>query len=366
MTAARLAFAAVLAASVAPSAWADITFALGIPATGGQIVAIGAQAQRGTEAAVEAINAAGGIRGEKVVLQIADDACDPKQAVSVANQMASRGIKFVVGHLCSGASIAASNVYAEEGILMITASATAPELTERDLPLVFRACGRDDQQGTVAGRFIADKFPNARIAIVDDKQVYGHGLAVNAQAALTEHGKTPVFTGAVNAGERDFSAIVSRLKQERVDVVYYGGYHTELGLIVRQARQAGLDARFMGADGLATAEFWSITGQAGAGTLFTFTADAKSRPEASAALARLKQGDAQPDNFTFYYYAATTALADAIKDVGPDPQAVARDLHAKAFPTVVGAMRFDAKGDLIDPQCVIYEWKDGHYAPTKL
>ncbi|GGG34471.1 ABC transporter substrate-binding protein [Chelatococcus composti] len=354
--------AALLAASPAR---ADVTFALGIPATGGQIAAIGAQARLGAEAAVKAINDKGGIKGEKLVLEIADDQCDPKSAVSAANQVVSKGIRFVVGHLCSGASIAASGVYDEEGILMMTASATAPELTDRGMKLVFRACGRDDQQGVVAAKFIADKFKGKKVAIVHDKQVYGQGLAEAAKKTLAEAGVTPAYEGSVNAGERDFSALVARLKQEGIDIVYYGGYHTELGLIVRQARQAGLETRFVGADGLATNEFWSIAGEGGAGTLFTFSADVKAKPSAKDVYEELKKSG-EPDNFAFYYYAAVQALADAVARAGKEPEAVAEDLRKNSFETVVGSFRFDAKGDLIDPEYVIFEWRDGAYAPTKL
>lgn len=349
----------------ATSARADVAIALGIPATGGQIAALGAQAKLGAETAVAAINAKGGINGEKINLQIADDQCDPKNAVSAANQVVSRGTKFVLGHLCSGASIAASDVYNDEGVLMLTASATAPDLTERGYPLVFRANGRDDQQGAVGGKFIVDKFKDKRIAIVDDKQVYGQGLAREAGKVLEAAGIKPVYTGTVNAGERDYSALVSRLKEDKVDVVYYGGYHTELGLIVRQARQAGLQTRFIGADGLAANEFWSVAGEGGAGTLFTFSADVKERPSAQEAYAELKKGG-EPDNFAFYYYAAAQALAKAIGEAGQDPEAVAKALHEGSFDTIVGTFRFDAKGDLVDPEYVVFEWNNGSYAPTKL
>lgn len=349
----------------ATAARADVTIALGIPATGGQIAALGAQAKLGVETAIEAINAKGGINGEKIVLQIADDQCDPKNAVSAANQVVSRGIKFVLGHLCSGASIAASDVYHDEGVLMLTASATAPALTERGYPLVFRANGRDDQQGSVGGKFIAEKFKDKRIAVIDDKQVYGQGLAKEATKVLEEAGIKPVYIGTVNAGERDYSALVSRLKDEKVDVAYYGGYHPELGLIVRQARQAGLNTRFVGADGLAANEFWSVAGEGGNGTLFTFSAEAKDKPSAQEAYAAMKKGG-EPDNFAFYYYAATQTLAKAIADAGKDPNAVAKALKSESFDTIVGTFRFDEKGDLVNPEYVIFEWQNGDYDPTKL
>lgn len=360
---AGVAMLALLAGTSA--AHADVTIALGIPATGGQIAALGAQAKLGAETAVAAINAKGGINGEKINLQIADDQCDPKNAVSAANQVVSRGIKFVLGHLCSGASIAASDVYNDEGVLALTASATAPELTERGYPLIFRANGRDDQQGAVGGKFIVDKFKDKRIAIIDDRQVYGQGLAREAGKVLEAAGVKPVYVGTINAGERDYSALVSRLKDENVDVVYFGGYHTELGLIVRQARQAGLETRFIGADGLAANEFWSVAGEGGAGTLFTFSAAAKDLPSAQEAYAELKKGG-EPDNFAFYYYAAAETLAQAIAKAGQDPEKVAEVLKSDSFDTIVGTFRFDEKGDLVDPEYVIFEWNNGAYEPTKL
>jgi branched-chain amino acid transport system substrate-binding protein len=359
-----LALASVLTLTAEPGR-ADVTIALGIPATGGQIAALGAQARLGAEAAVAAINAKGGIKGEKIVLEIADDQCDPKSAVAAANQLASRGTKFVLGHLCSGASISASNVYNEEGILMITGSATAPDLTERGLKLVFRACGRDDQQGSVAANFIAQRLKPKRVAVIHDKQVYGRGLAEKAEATLKGAGVAPVYTGSITAGERDYGALVARLKQDNIEVVYYGGYHTELGLIARQARQAGLPARFVGADGIASAEFWSLAGDAGAGTLFTFSADPKGRPAAQDAYAQMKK-NGEPDNFSFYYYAALTVLADAIAEAGKNPQKVAQVLRSRPFETIVGPMRFDAKGDLTNPEYVVYEWQNGAYTPSKL
>ena len=138
---------------------------------------------------------------------------------------------------------------------------------------------------------IADKFKGKKVAIVHDKQVYGQGLAEAAKKTLADAGVTPAYEGSVNAGERDFSALVARLKQEGIDIVYYGGYHTELGLIVRQARQAGLETRFVGADGLATNEFWSIAGEGGAGTLFTFSADVKAKPSAQSVMRLLSESE---------------------------------------------------------------------------
>ena len=138
-------------ATLSAAAFADITIATAGPMTG-QYASFGAQMKAGAEQAVEDINAAGGVNGEKLVLEIGDDACDPKQAVAVANQMASKGVKLMAGHFCSGSSIPASAVYAEEGIIQISPASTNPKFTdERPGEGIFRVCGRDDQQGQVAG-----------------------------------------------------------------------------------------------------------------------------------------------------------------------------------------------------------------------
>lgn len=353
-----------VAGALATPAVAQVEVALAIPATGGQIAALGAQARLGAEAAVEAINARGGVRGQKLVLRVVDDQCDPRVAVNAANQIVSRGIKFVLGHLCSGASIAASKVYEEEGIVMLTGSATAPELTERAMVMIFRACGRDDQQGHVGARFAIERLQPKRIAVVHDKQVYGKGLADKADSVFREAGLIPALSATITAGERDFSSLVTRLKQENIELVYFGGYHTELGLLVRQARLGGVDARFVAGDGLSSDEFWTLAGEGAAGTLFTFSPDPRSSDAGRPVYEELrKKGD--PDNFAFYYYAAAQVLADAIAKAGPVPESVATVLRTQSFDTVVGKLEFDRKGDLKDPKYVVYEWADGKYAPSR-
>jgi branched-chain amino acid transport system substrate-binding protein len=364
------AWAAGLALAHAAPAAADVTIGMGLGLSG-PVAAIGEQSRRGAEAAVAAINREGGVLGgEKLVLEIADDACDPKQAVAVANRFASQGVGLVVGHMCSSPAIAAADVYAEEGAVMITASATNPTLTEQGHDTVFRACGRDDQQGAVAGTLLAERYGDQKVAVVDDKSAYGKGLAEQAAVAMRARGVEPALTASVNAGEKDFSALISRLKQDGIAVVYYGGYHVELGLIIRQAREQGLKSVFVSGEAMATAEFWSITGEAGAGTLFTYAPDVRSQPGAAAAIEAIRAvagSNAEPDNFAFYHYAAVQVLAQAIaKAESAEPDAVAEALHAgPSFDTVVGSMAFDEKGDLKAPAYVFYEWRDGRYAPAR-
>ena len=342
-------------------AQADIAIGLGTSLTG-QIAAIGQEARRGAEAAIAEINAKGGVLGEKLVLELGDDACDPKQAVSVANEFIADEVYLVIGHLCSGAAIAAADVYAEEGAVMMTASATSPALTEKGYDMVFRACGRDDQQATLAAQLILDRFRDKRVAVVDDKGAYGQGLAQALTQILTEAGAPPAYRGSINAGEQDYSSLITRLKAEQVDVVYYGGYHTELGLIARQAHAQGFKPQLIAADGLASAEYWSIAGDAASGTIFTFSPDPTQNPQVGPLLAEFRKSGPEPNNFTFYHYAAVQIFAEAIERAGSaDPEAVTKALRSGSFDTIVGTMEFDEKGDLTEPDYVFYVWKDGSY-----
>ncbi|WP_448205873.1 branched-chain amino acid ABC transporter substrate-binding protein [Azospirillum sp. sgz302134] len=359
--------AAVAATALsATAAKADISVAVAGPMTG-QYAAFGEQMRKGMEQAVADINAAGGVLGQKLKLEVGDDACDPKQAVAVANDLARKGVKFVNGHYCSGSSIPASAVYAEEGILNITPAATNPKLTEQGLKNIFRICGRDDQQGKFAGKYLLDTYKGKNIAILHDKSAYGKGLADETQKALNAGGQKEKIYEAYTAGEKDYSALVSKLKQEAVDVVYVGGYHTEAGLLARQMKDQGLNAPIVSGDALVTNEYWAITGQAGEGTLMTFGPDPREVPDAKETVEKFRKAGYEPEGYTLYTYAALQVWAEAVKDAGStDTAKVAAALHkGGAHKTVIGSIGFDAKGDVTTPAYVWYRWSNGQYAQVK-
>ncbi|MBK0399367.1 branched-chain amino acid ABC transporter substrate-binding protein [Limibaculum sp. M0105] len=342
-------------------ALADIQIATAGPMTG-QYASFGAQMKAGAEQAVADINAAGGVNGEQLVLSIGDDACDPKQAVAVANQMVSKGVVFMAGHFCSGSSIPASQVYEEEGIIQISPASTNPKFTDEGGPNVFRVCGRDDQQGQVAGALLAEEFAGKRVAILHDKTAYGKGLADQTLASYEALGGKPAMYEAITAGEKDYTALVSKLKQENIDVVYLGGYHTEAGLIVRQMRDQGMSTQLISGDALVTNEYWSITGDAGQGTLMSFSPDPRKNPEAAEVVQKFKDQGIEPEGYVLYTYAAIQAWAQAAAAAGAtDMEAVAAALHSGEFDTVLGSLSFDDKGDVTLPGYVWYEWKDGSY-----
>jgi branched-chain amino acid transport system substrate-binding protein len=356
--------ALMLAAGVARAQ--EIKIAVVGPITGSN-AALGEQMKRGAMMAVQDINAKGGVLGKKLALEVADDACDPKQAVAAANDVVRKKVVFVAGHYCSSSSIPASAVYEEADVLQITPASTNPALTDEAFAKgwhnVFRVCGRDDAQGLVAGKYLADKYKDKKIAIIHDKTAYGKGLADETKKAANDRGAKEVMYEAINQGDKDFSALVSKMKQANIDVIYFGGYQTEAGLIVRQARDQGLKATLIGGDALVTEEFWKITGPAGEGTLMTFAPDPRKVPAAKAVVDMFKKQGYDPEGYTLYTYAAIQAFAAAAeKAKSTDMEKLSQALHLSAIDTVIGKLTWDKKGDITDPKYVFYIWKDGKYA----
>jgi len=358
----RTALIASLLVLVAPLARADIEIAMAAPLTGAAASA-GEQMRDGSLQAVEDLNAAGGVLGQKLHLTLHDDVCDPKQAVAVANQLASSPPAVVIGHWCSGSSIPASDVYAEEGILMISPGSTNPRLTEAGHWNVFRVCGRDDQQGGVGGRALVKLFPGKRIAIVDDRQTYSQGLADETRKTLNQAGIREALDDTVTPGEKDYSALIAKLKQAGIEVLYYAGYPVEAGSIVRQMREHGLSTTMVSGDAIVSRDFWAITGAAGEGTLMTFSPDPSHDPRNAAIVSRLKSAGRVTEGYSLFAYAAIQAWAEAAQKAGgTDARKIAATLHAGTFDTVRGQIGFDAKGDAKGANYVVYRWHDGGYA----
>jgi branched-chain amino acid transport system substrate-binding protein len=330
----------------------------------GQYAAFGGQMRAGAEQAVTDLNGAGGVLGRQLALEIGDDACDPRQAVSVANQLSGRRVALVAGHFCSGSSIPARDVYAEEGVLQISPASTNPRFTDEGKWNTFRVCGRDDQQGQVAGRHIAQQMRNQRVAILHDNSAYGRGLAEETKKAMNAAGMQEALFSAYTPGERDYSAIVSRLQQANIQVVYVGGYHTESGLILRQAKERGMNITLIGGDALVTNEFWQITGAAGEGTLMTFSSDPRRRPTAAAVVQRFRARNVDPEGYVLYTYAAIQIWAAAAQRTnGVDPRRIATALKQNGpWQSVLGEISFTEKGDVTVPDYVFYVWRNGSYA----
>jgi branched-chain amino acid transport system substrate-binding protein len=350
------ALAALFAAM--PYAHADIKLGIAGPFTGPN-AAIGAQMQNGAEQAVADINAAGGILGQKIQSMTEDDASKPEQGVSIANKLVGNGVKFVVGNFNSSVSIPSSEVYNENGVIQITPASTNPTFTDRNLWNVFRTCGRDDQQGAVAGNYIATKLAGKKIAIIHDKTTYGKGLADETRKFLGTKNIRDVLYEGVNVGESDYSAIVSKIKASGAEVVFFGGLYTEAGRIIRQMHDQGVKAVMMGGDGFASAELAAIGGEGVAGTLMTFGPDPTKRPLAAAIVKEFKEKNFEPESYTLYSYAAVQVIKQAAEKANSlDPKKVADAIHSgMSFNTVIGSFAYDSKGDRKDADYVVYVWK---------
>ena len=340
------------------SAQAQVKFGVGGPITGPS-AATGAQMKNGVDQAAKDINAAGGILSEKIAVEYGDDVSDPKQGVSVANKFAADGVKFVIGHYNSGVTIPSSEVYQENGILQITPASTNPTVTERKMWNIFRVCGRDDQQGKVAGDYILKHFKGKKVAVVHDKTTYGKGLADETKKTINAGGMKEVLYEGINTGEKDYSALVSKIKQSGADLVYFGGLYTEGGLIVRQMRDQGVKAPLMGGDGITSDEFAAVGGPGVEGTLMTYGPDPRNKPEAKSIVEEFRAAKFEPEAYTLYSYAGVQVIkqaAEAGKSL--DPKKVAEKMHSgMKFKTVLGDLSFDKKGDITKLDYVMYIWK---------
>ena len=352
-----LALGASLALSTAAFA-EDLTIAVAGPMTGGES-AFGRQMKNGAEMAVADINAAGGVLGKKLALDVEDDACDPKQARSVAEKIGGAKIPFVAGHYCSSSSIPASEAYADNNVLQITPASTNPLFTERKLWNVARVCGRDDQQGAVAAAYIAKNFKGKNIAILDDKTTYGKGLADETKKALNK---------ARREGEAQRILQQGRQGLQRHRVAPEAREHRS-GLCRRLSSgsgpdpapdaRSGLKTILMSGDALADKEYASITGPAGEGTLFTFGPDPRNKPTAKAIVEKFKAKNIDPEGYTLYTYAAIQVWSQAVEKAGTtDPKKVMATIKAGAWDTVIGKLEYDAKGDIKQLDYVVYKWDD--------
>lgn len=360
--AAAIGLAAGMLASGGAFAADTLKIAVAGPFTG-PVTQYGAMVKEGVDTAIERINAAGGVLGQKLEAVQMDDGCEPKQGPVVANRVVNDDIHYVVGHVCSGATIAATNIYNNEGIVMVTPSATSPAVTDgKNYDTIFRTIGRDDQQGPAAANFIIEKIKPKKVAVLHDKQSYGQGIATAVRDELKKAGVDIVMFEGINAGDSDYSAVITKLKTSDADFVYYGGYHPEMGLLLRQGAEQGLKARFMGPEGVGNPDINAIAGAAVEGMLVTLPADFTKDPANADIVKAFKDKGRNPSGaFQLTAYSALQSIAEGIKGVGKDdPIAVAKWLHANTVSTPIGKISWNKQGDLNDFKFEVFTWhKDG-------
>ena len=355
-----------IALLTAARAHADVLIGDPSPVTG-SVSWVGEQHLVGTELAVADLNTEGGVLGEPVRLISVDDGCNAEQAVAAARKLIADGVMFVVGHICSGAAIPTAPLYEAAGVIAISASATNPRLTEEGRANVFRVVGRDDQQGIIAGTYLADHWGEKEIAILHDGEAYGRGLAEETKKTLNARGIREAIFEQITPGLVDYFEVVEKIQATNIDVLYYAGYPPEAGLLIRQLRDRGNDLQLVSADGLTSEDFWLIAGTAGEGTVFTSFRDPGENPGAAAIMEAARERGIVPTYRVLYAYGAVQAWAAAVQRAGSlDPQAVSTSLHMHEFETVLGRISFDEKGDVVPAAFDWFVWKKGEFVPKDL
>jgi len=321
----------------------------------------GQQFQRGAEQAVSDINRVGGVLGQRMTLVVGDDASDARQAEAVANKLVADGVSLVIGHRSSDMTKAAADIYAAAGVIQITPSSTNPALTEQGIKTFFRVCGRDDQQSILTANYLHQKWANKAIGIVHDYSSYGMGLAQQTRDRLNALGSQEKLFMGFEPGQLDYGELLSEVKRQGIEVLYTGAYSSESALIVRQARDAGLDFELVSGDALHNSDFWLIAGEAGIGARFTFDIDPRTRREAYSIVQRFRAVGYEPEGYTIHTYAALQVWVQAVEKAGTvDSQEVARVMHQQSFDTVLGNLSFDEKGDLTQHAFAWYQWQEGN------
>lgn len=362
MTRARLPLLLLPLLLGASPALADILIGAAAPLSGPN-AALGEQLRRGVQMAVDDINATGGIRGEKLAVRFTDDGCDPRKAIDAATGFVSAGVKAVIGHYCSGASIPASKVYEKAGIAQISPASTNPKFTDDGGWNVVRLVPRDDAQAAAAAALVLERFPGQKIAILSDQAPAFTALAARFREALQQKGVTPALQQSFKAGTKDFAALAQEVAAAGAGVVYLASSYVEGGLIAQALRTAGSRAQIVSPDSLVTEDYGLQAKDAANGTLSSFTYDARKFPTAQGLVQRFRDKEQNPDGFTLYAYAAVQALAAAAEATGTmDSTRIAEWLRGgNRFDTVVGPLTFDAKGDLANPAIAWFRWIDGRY-----
>jgi branched-chain amino acid transport system substrate-binding protein len=358
-----LIFAVALAATALQNAAAEIPIGFANPLTGPYRLS-GERNRIAVEMAVRDINERGGVLGERVIVIAADDACALQQSMQAARDLVKAGVRFVVGHGCSHSSLLAAGIYETADVVMITPSSTHPRLTEEGRQNVFRLIGRDDDQGELAGDFLASRFAGRRIAILHDGSTYGERLAQEARKQLRARGETEVIYALYRRHASDYSDLLARLRRARIDVLYVGGYGSDAGRILRTARERGDDLQLIGGDGLGMDGFWAVVGDLGERTIFSDFPDVRDRPDAAAVLERFQGRGLGTRTFGLGAYAAVQVWAHAVERARTfEPASVARMLRRGRFETVLGRVAFDGKGDLENAAWQWKVWTDGTYVP---
>ena len=353
-----------------PAAQAADTIKIGIAGShSGDLASYGLPTVRAAHLVVRNINAKGGVNGKRVELVIEDDACKPELATNVATKLVSARVHAVIGHICSGSTKAALRTYKDAKIIVISPSATNPELTmSGQYPNFFRTIAPDDTQARLATNFAMQTLKFTRFAIIHDKGDYGKGFAEYAYKFIKSSGKGQVVLyEGITPGAVDYSAIVQKIKYAKADAVIYGGYHPEAASIVQQMRRKGMKTTFISDDGVKDQTFIKVAGAYAEGVYASGPKDTTRNPLAVAAIAEHRKGyGSEPGAFYLNAYAAVQAVLNAMnKARSTEYNAVAKALRTYQTDTPLGKIKFNKQGDAVGAGFSIYQVRKGAYVELK-
>jgi branched-chain amino acid transport system substrate-binding protein len=340
---------------------ADQVLVVAGPMTGLQS-ASGLDYAAGVELAVDEANAKGGLLGQKLTYSTVDDGCDPDQAEAAAHQIVAEPPAVVIGHSCSSCSIRAAPLYAQAHILQITPASTNPTLTEMGIGTVFRMIGRDDDEGRTIARRLATAWPHGRLAVLDDGGVYGKGLADVVRSELERDSIRPLVDESFPPRAQSYDGIVRRMADAKIEAVFIGAYNPDIGVIARELAAAKLPVAILAGDALIVPSFWEIAGEAGEAAIFTYSPNPLDLPAGKALVELAHQRGMQLGGHSLLAYASVQVWAEAVLRADSfDPAKVAAALHSGQFDTIIGQVRFDAKGDVLGApgEWLWYRWRAG-------
>ncbi|MEK6645798.1 MAG: branched-chain amino acid ABC transporter substrate-binding protein [Candidatus Firestonebacteria bacterium] len=336
-----------------------------VAAITGDQAAIGQDLINGVAMAIDEANAIGGINGVQLELYALDDKADPKEAVNAAHKFAvDDDVLAVIGHLNSGCTIPASAVYHDAQLVMITPSATNPAITGQGFENIFRVCVTDDIQGGNSGEFAVKKLKKTRIAIIHDKSAYGQGLAEEFKKSVTNLGAQVLSFEGITPREMDYTAVLTKIKGTKPELLYFGGMYTEGALLVKQIKGLGIKTIFMGGDGLFVPEFIKLSGASSEGSIMSFLALPYNEVEsAKNFVEKFTQKYGEIKTYAPYAYDAAKIVIEAIKRAGKlDRKIVLNEMrNTKDFDGITGKTSFDEKGDNLNKQIYFYQVKNGKF-----
>ncbi|AYH45225.1 branched-chain amino acid ABC transporter substrate-binding protein [Azoarcus sp. DN11] len=338
----------------------------------GPAAAFGKDGENGARLAIEDANAKGiKIGGDTVKFELVseDDQADPRTATTVAQRLTDSGVKGVVGHVTSGASIPASRIYEQAGIPVITPSSTSPKLTQQGYKMTFRVIANDLQQGNALGKYAVDQLKAKKIAVIDDRTAYGQGLADAFANAVKTSGGQIAGREFTNDKATDFMAILTKIKAMNPDAVFYGGMDAQAAPLARQMKQLGMTAKLLTGDGGCTGEMIKMAGDALSATTFCTQAGIPldKMPGGAAFRTQFKQRFGNDIHvYAPYAYDATMSMIEAMKAANSfEPAKYQPALRVLSYQGVTGPVAFDDKGDIKGGAITVYNFNAGKWAPLQ-